>query len=526
MEGGINNRTPHEAHCHRSAIIISITTAVLLLSFRVLGSLSKFRERADSTPFQACNVLLHGAVGHGVDDTKILQRILDDESCAEVIFPSGNTFFASELSVRRNHVTLTLEPNATLAGLPTEFRTQRPDCASEAGLEFAWTNWCALLRVTAQLNFSLRGAGTIEPGGVGGASPDFYSAMHISSTSHVALSGVRVTCSAWWWCMVFHNASDVSISRVFIDGAMGRDGIDLVNCRRVLIEDSVIEGSDDALCFKTIKNDGLGAWPSFNVLVRNTTISSTWCNAIQFGSATEVNLTNFTFRDVRIRSARKAAVSLTSMDGGTIANVSFENLNIRGRDIASPFFIKVGNRANCEDGKGTCWRPGAIRDVSFLNVSASGWGNARRPKPGHSRSYTATIEGLNSSYRVGPILFHNLMLVAPGGGGTADADIDPPISALQYAPRFDGVRPAYGLFVRHAHDVTLSATTVGIAPGDLDVKDGRPAIVVDDVERMLTRDVRVVDGLAPCQLRVRNSSGDWTEGSHLHSCAWAPKTAT
>ena len=42
-------------------------------------------------------------------------------------------------------------------------------------------------------------------------------------------------------------------------GSHGRDGLDLVNCRNVLIEQSRIEGSDDALCFKTIGNDGVYA---------------------------------------------------------------------------------------------------------------------------------------------------------------------------------------------------------------------------------------------------------------------------
>ena len=106
------------------------------------------------TASQTCNVLRNGATGGGVDDTATLQRVLDDSSCAEVVFPSGHLFAASVLWVRRSDVTLTLESNATLAGLPEAFRAQRPDCATEAGLEFKWRNWCALLRVTAAANFT------------------------------------------------------------------------------------------------------------------------------------------------------------------------------------------------------------------------------------------------------------------------------------------------------------------------------------------------------------------------------------
>ena len=340
----------------------------------------------------------------------------------------------SVLWVRRRDVTLTIATGATLAGLPAAFRMLRPDCATEDGLEFNWTHWCALLRVTSAANFTLRGGGTIAPGGGGGSAPDFYSALHVRSTTAVSLQGVRVHCTAWWWCAVLHNATDVHVhGGLHIDGGNGRDGLDCVNCRRVLVEDVRIEGSDDALCFKSISNDGLAGCPTRDVLVRNATISSTWDNAVQFGSATEVDMANFTFENVRLGPvARKAAVSLISMDGANISGVRFVNVSVQGADVATPLFIKLGNRAACEDGKGTCYYPGSIRDVSFDGMNATGWGNVSRCKPGHSPSYTATIEGLNASFPVGPgLTFSGMAFVAPGGGTAADVERDPPISPLQ-----------------------------------------------------------------------------------------------
>ena len=316
---------------------------------------------------RSCNVLSRGAIGrHGVDDTAALERVLDDTDCDEIVLPAGRTFSASALFVRRSDVTLTLGINATLAGMPAVFRELRPDCRTEAGLEFNWTNWCSLLRVTSQRNFTLRGAGTIAPGGVGGVTPDFYSALHVQSTAGVRLGdGLRVHCTAWWWCTAMHNATGVIVAGAHIDGGTGRDGLDLVNCRRVLVEDSRIEGSDDALCFKTISNDGLGRFPSRDVLVRRCTIGSTWDNAIQFGSASEVDMTNFTVEDVVLTTGRKAGIGIVSMDGAHISGLSFRNVTIDSADVATPLFMKIGNRANCEDGKGTCWRPGSIQWRSY-----------------------------------------------------------------------------------------------------------------------------------------------------------------
>ena len=478
---------------------------------------------AGSAAARTCRAVEQQSGATVADDSARLQHVLDDPSCSEVLLPSGSAFAASVLWVRRSNVTLTIEANATLSGLPAIFRAARPDCATEAGLEFNWTNWCALLRVIAASNFSLRGGGTLAPGGVGGATPDFYSALHVRSTAAVSLAGVRIHCTAWWWCTVLHNATDVHVhGGLHVDGGAGRDGLDCVNCRRVLVEDAITEGSDDALCFKSISHDGLGAFPARDVLVRNCTISSTWDNAVQFGSATEVDMSNFTFENVRLGPvARKAAISLISMDGANITGVTFRNVTVGGTDVATPLFVKLGNRAACEDGKGTCGRPGSIADVSFSAVRAEGWGNVSGAKPGHRHSYTLTIEGLNSSFLVGPrIHFDGVHLVAPGGGVAADASRDPPISPLQYQPRYDGVRPSFGLFMRHARGISIRDSVVGVR-----AHDGRPAIVADDVQGLTMDGVRV-DAIGSaatvCQLAIRNSSGNWVDSGAIHSCAWEP----
>ena len=63
------------------------------------------------------------------------------------------------------------------------------------------------------------------------------------------------------------------------------------------------------------------------------------------------------------------------MDGANISKVRFANITIDGPDVATPLFVKIGNRVDCEDGKGTCQYPGSIRDVSLSAISAKGWGN-------------------------------------------------------------------------------------------------------------------------------------------------------
>ena len=155
-------------------------------------------------------------------------------------------------------------------------------CEAEAD----WRGWCSFLTVDAERDFVLNGSGTLAGGGKHG---EHWSTLHVRSTVGVRLGdGLRIYCTNSWWCTVMHNASAVHATQLFIDGKTGRDGLDLVNSRDILVEDSRIEGSDDGLCFKTQADDGLGAWPARNVTVRRSYLSSECCNAIQFGSRTEV----------------------------------------------------------------------------------------------------------------------------------------------------------------------------------------------------------------------------------------------
>jgi hypothetical protein len=239
-----------------------------------------------ASSLRVCDVV--ASSGTGRDDTAVIQKLFDDPTCGEIVIQPGHSFSVSVLWVKRSDVVLTISANATLNGLPDVFKLARPDCNGTITSEFKWWNWCAMLRVESERNFTLQGSGTLAPGGVGGVSPDFYSALHVRATEGVQLSGVRIHCTAWWWCTALHNATDVYVSELFIDGKYGRDGMDLVNCRRVLIEDSRIEGSDDGLCIKSVSAHGLETYPAAHMVVRRTELFSTWDNAIQFGSATEV----------------------------------------------------------------------------------------------------------------------------------------------------------------------------------------------------------------------------------------------
>ena len=232
----------------------------------------------------ACDVTHsdYGAIGDGrVDDTSSIQAVLDDPKCSEVLFPAGKKFKAGSLHLTRSNVVLTIENGSELEGDDKHIK----QCDDEAD----WRGWCSFFTVDSAENFTLRGNGTLAGGGKQG---QHWSTLHIRSTVGVDLGdgGTRIYCTNSWWCTVMHNASNVYIHELFIDGSKGRDGLDLVNSRKILIENSRIEGSDDGLCFKTQADSGLDKWIADSVYVRDSYLSSHCCNAIQFGSRTEVDI--------------------------------------------------------------------------------------------------------------------------------------------------------------------------------------------------------------------------------------------
>ena len=126
------------------------------------------------------------------------------------------------------------------------------------------------------------------------------------------------------------------------------------------------------------------------------------------------------------------------MDSANITRVAFRNISIHGVDVATPLFIKIGNRVNGETNlPSNAFVPGSISDVNFTDIRAFDWGAVESPKSGHATNYTLTIEGLNESHLVGPIRLHGLVMDAPGGGSEAQAAIDPPLSPTDYQPVCD-----------------------------------------------------------------------------------------
>ena len=101
----------------------------------------------------------------------------------------------------------------------------------------------------------------------------------------------------------------------------------------------------------------------------------------------------------------------------------------------------------------------------------------------------------------------------------------PPLVHHRYQPRYDGVRPAYGFFVRHTVGITIRTSVVSAA-----APDARPAFVLDDCQHVMVEGMRVPASagaaVSACDIAVRGCSGNWSDGGALRTCRWTPKPST
>lgn len=426
-------------------------------AFAPVASLNAAPREADKT-FQVRDF---GAVGDGTSlDTKGIQKAID--ACAQagggtVHFPAG-TYLSGTLFLR-SHVTLHLDAGATLLG-----SKQLQDYPNTIPAVRSYTdNYTerSLIYAEGLEQIGIAGRGTID--GQGAAFKGSYKLrpylLRFISCRDVSMTEITIKDSPMW---VQHY---LACDGVRIDGITVRsrcngnnDGIDIDGCRRVRISNCDIVSGDDAIVLKSTLDR-----PCQDIAITNCLLSSD-CNAFKLGTESnggfeDIVVSNCTFYDTRL-----SGIALETVDGGALARVSISNITMR--NVRSPIFIRLGNRARpFKDGME---KPGmgSLRGISIRDVQATG-------ADGIGNSITG-LPGLPAE----DITLENIRITAVGGGKEEDAQRQVPEQETKY-PEYTmfGVLPAYGFYCRHVRGLRFSNVRVGFAKPDL-----RPAFVCDDVE--------------------------------------------
>ena len=273
------------------------------------------------------------------------------------------------------------------------------------------------------------------------------------------------------WTEDYVACDNLTIRGIRVIGHCGKnnDGIDIDGCQNVHISNVETSTDDDGLCFK-----GTSLRPTRNVVVENCRFYC-YCNSLKHGTDSQALLENIVIRNVELgrpapgappmllgRPEGCAGIALEIVDGGTMQNVTIENVKIRGTSGADLLGLGRSRTASASNPRPS---PGILRNVTISNV---------RAEPGTNMG--CPIFGI-PGHRIENVTLRNINITFPGGGKKEDmvrrfserADSYP--ESIKYAARL----PAFGFYCWHVKGLALDNVQLTVRE-----PDERPAIALED----------------------------------------------
>jgi len=427
---------------------------------------------ARGVPGHAIDVTSSGAVGDGVTlDTAVLQAAIDACSVRGggiLAFPAGR-YLTGTLQLKDN-VTLELSAQAVLLGSPNaaDYHNLDPFMSGDGA-----PLGDALIVAVGARHVGIVGPGTIDGQGralKAGQSPYRVRPFLIRwlRCADVTVQDVHLT-NPGAWTLNFFQTHDATVERVTIrtrdTGLSNNDGIDLDSCENVRIRDCDIESGDDALCFKATS-----PLPCRNITASGCKLS-TRCNAIKFGTESLGDFTHISVSHCWIRNTGMSGIALYSVDGAQLHDVIISDITMDG--VTVPISVRLGARLKTFRSGDTHRPPGTLQDVTVRNVSVKG-----------ARQIGLLVNGI-PGHPVEHLRLENIQIEVLGGGTLEQAQVKLPEKEAAYPEynMFGRVMPAFGLYLRHVHDVSLkNVRTTVVNP------DARPAAVFVDVDSVIPAD--------------------------------------
>lgn len=304
--------------------------------------------------------------------------------------------------------------------------------------------------------------------------------IYFCECKNVEISGITIKNTAEW-VQVYDQCENLKIDKITVDSKAfwNNDGLDIVDCKDVLVTNSFIDSSDDAICFKS--HDATKMCE--NVEVRNCVARSS-ASGIKFGTVTRGGYKNFKIINNKVYDTYRSAIAIETPDGGVIENILVDSLYVY--NTGNAIFLRIGER----------WAKngvGSMNNITIQNMYAE----IPATKPDTGYSYEGPIEDLPRNispasivglpgHDITNVTLRNIEIVYPGGSnpnyaycGITPADLDGIPEMPDRYPEFSQWKelPAWGFYVRHAKNLTFENVTLTAKE-----KEYRPAIVFDDVK--------------------------------------------
>ncbi len=433
------------------------------------------------------NIRTFGAKGDKATmDTAAVQAAID--ACAgdgggTVLVPAG-TFTIGTVQLKSN-VTLHIAASGTLLGSGDGKQYHAVDAIPLHGdTTLNDGNWALLFAVDAK-NVTIEGPGTIDgqgaqfhspvrgtppPSGLGGNKRPYHVLVyHCENFSVRNIS--MIDCA-------YHSIRIIESQRIWLDGIYihnrvngNNDGFHFISAEQVRLSNCTVKSGDDACAmFGSCKY----------ITITNSYFSTRW-SVFRFGGGHPENIA---ISNCVLREVYGCPMKFQGDPGSEFRNISFSDLVLD--DVTGPISISVGkgHRRASDQPQPEVLPPVLVRDISFNNIHGNVTTNpphqlsegiltvGSRPGEAHSAIVLNSVDDAILEN----ISFSNVHLTF-GGGGTAEeaARRDVPKVFGEYFEL--GPIPAYGLYARNAHGITLQNVRFEVSTPDL-----RPAVIFDHVE--------------------------------------------
>jgi polygalacturonase len=425
------------------------------------------------------NVRDFGAVGDGkTNDQKAIQKAIDQcrKKGGTVLLQRGN-FLSGQLSLVSN-MTLFIDSTATLYGIQSDKEIDYPHHMLETVYPNRMKEDCQrrLIYGNHVKHVTITGGGTIS--GQGDYAPwmnvkelgtekDRPSILAFVGASNITVSDLTLLKPACW-TQVYIESDSITIRKLNVHtGSLtpNRDGIDIVDCHQVLIEDCKIQSEDDGICFKSGSEYGCE-----NVVVRRCLIDKLNVkagNCFKLGTDGLGRFTNFEVSQLTLINAfQNSAIVIESMDGAAIDNLNFNTCTIS--NCGQAIFVLLADRRRTVPGRKT--RIGSISNIHFKNIKGDNF----------TQQYPSIITGI-AGHNIQNVVFENVELQVKGGINSTDQTVAEYDGKYPEGSKF-GNTNAFGFFIRHTDTVSFINCKLSA-----DQPDAREVIVKDDVKEVVVK---------------------------------------
>ena len=462
----------------------------------------------------------YGAVGDGITlNTEAIQKTIDavhQSGEGRVIVPRGK-FLTGSINLLSG-VELHLEEGAILLG-STLFEHHQV-------VEKHYQR--AIIMSSYQENISITGEGTIDGQGreaaiktdslfkIGELPPNRYNHVEkrprfymrpmlivFLGCKNVNVQDVTLKNSASW-VQHYDRCTNVTITGITVDSDAywNNDGIDISDSKQVTVNNCIINSADDGICLKSHYDDQLLE----NVVVENCIVRSS-ASAIKFGTKSLGGFKNVAIKNIRVYDTFRSAIAIESVDGGTLENVTVDQ--IHAVNTGNAIFIKIGHR---EENKEVA----TLKNVTVSNLYCEV--AFERPDykyqirgpalPFFHNTFPSSITGMPDHY-VKNVTLENIEIKYPGKAnkGLAYAPLSRldsiPENANDY-PEFSmfGELPAWGFYMRHVDNIKLKNIKLSIEDNDY-----RVPFVLDDVLNAQFDNVEISGDVKGTQVILNKSEG-------------------